>query len=133
MGIRFTILPLLTPIVLMGTSLVQYKGFIDIHGIIHCVCVCVHAHARMCMQVRLSFSLFLSFTHTHKDLLPFGIVVCFSVYSQTTSFKCHRYIPGSNLQKHPRQIHLHSIHLMNFDHILVHPPLHYQITKLKGL
>ena len=131
MGISFAILPPLTPVVLKGNNPVQYKGFIDIHGIIHSVCVCVHA--RVCMQVCLSLSLSLSLAHTHKDLIPFGMVVFFSIYSQTTCFKCHRHISGSNLQKHPRQIHLHSIHLMNFDHILVHPPLHYQLTKLKGL
>ena len=100
-----------------------------------CVCVCVYARVRAHVHASMSVSLPLSlcFTHTHKDLIPFGIVVFFSVYSQTTSFECHRYIPGSNLQKPPRQIHLHYVHLMNFDHILVHPPLHYQITKLKGL
>ena len=125
MGISFAILPPLTPVVFKGNNPVQYKGFTDIHGIIHSVCVC----ARVCTQVCLSLSL----AHTHKDLIPFGMVVFFSIYSQTTSFKCHRHISGSNLQKHPRQIHLHSIHLMDFDHVLVHSPLHYQLTKLKGL
>ena len=64
MGIRFTILPLLTPIVLMGTSLVQYKGFIDIHGIIHCVYVFTRTHACACKYVCLSPSFSLSHTHT---------------------------------------------------------------------
>ena len=58
MGISFAILPPLTPVVLKGNNPVQYKGFIDIHGIIHSVCVCVHAS----MSISLPLSLF--GTHT---------------------------------------------------------------------
>ena len=69
MGIRFAILPLLTPIVLIGNSLVQYKGFTDIHGIIHCVCVCVcvRACARACACKYVCLSPSLSLFHTHTQ------------------------------------------------------------------